>query len=63
MKNLTNKDRQIKILLNDNDGLRKELENLKRKYRYVEERTELLCCKYLNLQKRRDEEVDFCFYI
>jgi hypothetical protein len=57
LKNLSNKDRKFKQQQQEIDTLNVDIEACKNRNRWTEKRTETLCCKYLSLQSRKEEEV------
>lgn len=57
MKIITRKDKILKKTLQENDQLQIEFNSLKNIYKTIQQRTEVICCKYLKLKIKKEEEV------
>lgn len=57
IKSQRQKEKQVKILLTENIQNQTDFDEMKIKFREMMERMEIICCKYLNLQERKDEEL------
>lgn len=57
MKNIRKKDKRLKHFLYENVSIREQYQDLVGKYRRVNERLELICCKYIDLFNRKEEDV------
>lgn len=57
IKSQRQKEKQVKILLTENIQYQTDFDEMKVKFREMMERMEILCCKYLNMQGRKDEEI------
>lgn len=57
LKDLAKKDKQLKLVNNENETLRTKLDDLQKKYRELHGKMEIVCCKYLYLHNRKDEEI------
>lgn len=51
------KEKQVKILMAENIRYQTDLDEIKVQFREMMERMEIICCKYLNMQGRKDVEL------
>lgn len=74
MKTIRKKDKRIKLFLRENLLIKEQYQELIGKYRDVNERLEIICCKYFDLFNRKEEDVSdfscniyaknvFCFFV
>lgn len=57
LKQLAKKDKQMRSAVHDKEVLFAKYDLLYEKYKYLQNQLEELCCKYLNLQASKNEEI------
>lgn len=57
LKQLSKKDKQMRSAMHEREMLMSKYDLLYEKYKYLQKQLEELCCKYLHLQSRKNEEI------
>lgn len=57
MRSLRKKDKRLKRMIRENIVITAQFNDLLWKYRSVNERLESICCKYMDLYRRKEDEV------
>lgn len=57
MRSLRKKEKRLKITIRENIVIKEQFNELLWKYRSVNERLESICCKYIDLYRRKEDEV------
>lgn len=59
MTSLRKKEKQMKKVICENEKLKTKFEHFLINYRDVHEKLEIICCKYLDMLTKKEEEVIF----
>lgn len=57
LKQLSRKDKQMRSAVHDREILMAKYDLLYEKYKFLQKQLEELCCKYLHLQSKKNEEI------
>lgn len=57
LKQLSKKEKQMRSAVHERELLMAKYDLLYEKYKYLQKQLEELCCKYLHLQSKKNEEI------